>query len=104
MPNPKRGEVWLVDLGMVAKVRPCLILSASYGDNDRALVTIVPHSTQSRNSDFEVRLDLKFLRPGVFVTQNLTSIPVVKFLKKLGDMPQNNMRLVEDSVRAWLGL
>ncbi|MGA2060307.1 MAG: type II toxin-antitoxin system PemK/MazF family toxin [Thermoguttaceae bacterium] len=104
MPNPKRGEVWLVDLGMVAKVRPCLILSVLYGDNDRALVTVVPHSTKSRNSDFEVRLDLKFLRPGVFVTQNLTSIPVTKLLRKLGDMPQNDIRLVEDSVRAWLGL
>ena len=24
---PSRGDVWLVDLGMVAKVRPCLVLS-----------------------------------------------------------------------------
>ena len=24
---PIRGEVWLVDLGMVAKVRPCLVMS-----------------------------------------------------------------------------
>jgi mRNA interferase MazF len=24
---PKRGEVWLVDLGMVAKIRPCLVIS-----------------------------------------------------------------------------
>jgi mRNA interferase MazF len=27
MPNPNRGEVWLVDLGYAAKVRPCLVLS-----------------------------------------------------------------------------
>jgi len=27
MANPLRGEVWLVDLGMVAKIRPCLIFS-----------------------------------------------------------------------------
>jgi len=27
MVNPLRGEVWLVDLGMVAKIRPCLIVS-----------------------------------------------------------------------------
>ena len=25
MPKQNRGEVWLVDLGMVAKVRPCLV-------------------------------------------------------------------------------
>ena len=27
MPKKNRGEVWLVDLGMVAKVRPCLVIS-----------------------------------------------------------------------------
>jgi len=104
MPNPKRGEVWLVDLGMLAKVRPCLILSVSYGDHDRALVTVVPHSTKARSSDFEIAIDMKFLRPGVFVTQNLMTIPVVKLLRKLGDMPSSGLKLVEDSVRAWLGL
>jgi mRNA interferase MazF len=27
MSSPERGEVWLVDLGYVAKVRPCLVIS-----------------------------------------------------------------------------
>ena len=27
MGSPSRGEVWLVDLGYAAKVRPCLVLS-----------------------------------------------------------------------------
>jgi mRNA-degrading endonuclease toxin of MazEF toxin-antitoxin module len=31
-----RGEVWIVDLGMVAKIRPCLVLSLPNDDeNDR---------------------------------------------------------------------
>lgn len=38
--TPARGEVWLFDLGMAAKVRPALIISVDYGDADRALVTI----------------------------------------------------------------
>jgi mRNA interferase MazF len=29
MSSPARGEVWLVDLGYVAKVRPCLVISIS---------------------------------------------------------------------------
>ena len=29
MPTPGRGEVWLVDLGMIAKVRPALVISLS---------------------------------------------------------------------------
>lgn len=50
-----RGEVWLVDLGMVAKVRPCLVLSIPADhDSDRVLVTVVPHTTSTRDSRFEV--------------------------------------------------
>ena len=46
MANPLRGEVWLVDLGMVAKIRPCLIFSVpAAGPNDRVLATVVAHTT-----------------------------------------------------------
>jgi mRNA interferase MazF len=34
--NPNRGEVWLVDLGYAAKVRPCLVVSISAEDEDNA--------------------------------------------------------------------
>jgi mRNA interferase MazF len=27
MTSPRRGEVWLVDLGMAAKVRPAVVIS-----------------------------------------------------------------------------
>jgi len=32
---PGRGEVWLVDLGMVEKVRPAVVLSGACQANDR---------------------------------------------------------------------
>lgn len=32
--TPVRGEVWLLDLGMAEKVRPALILSVAFGDDD----------------------------------------------------------------------
>ena len=47
-PSPLRGEVWLVDLGMAAKTRPCLVLNVPAGDTDRALATLVPHTTSTR--------------------------------------------------------
>jgi mRNA interferase MazF len=49
--TPLRGEVWLFDLGMEGKVRPALVVSVAYGDLDRALVTIVPHTTSLRNAE-----------------------------------------------------
>jgi mRNA interferase MazF len=39
MSKSDRGEVWLVDLGYVAKVRPCLVVGIPALIQDRALVT-----------------------------------------------------------------
>ena len=50
MISPKRGEVWLVDLGYVAKVRQCLVISIPALERDRALVTLVPHTTSLRGA------------------------------------------------------
>jgi mRNA interferase MazF len=66
MNNPERGEVWLVDLGYTAKVRPCLSISIPASMQDRALVTMIPHTTSSRGSRFEVDITTKFLKQGVF--------------------------------------
>jgi mRNA interferase MazF len=56
-----RGSVWIVDLGMVAKVRPCLVLSVLADPQDRALVTLVPHTTSMRGTRFEVSVQARFL-------------------------------------------
>ncbi len=104
MANPNRGEVWLVDLGLAAKVRPCLVLSIPYQDEDRALVTVVPHTTSPRNSRFEVNVKNKFLRSGVFDAQNLITIPRAKLIRKLGSVTSDQLTIVEESIRKWLGL
>ena len=67
MRSPQRGEVWIVDLGMAAKVRPAVVLSIPADDIDRALVTVVAHTTSPRESRFEVGISVPFLRTGVFV-------------------------------------
>jgi mRNA interferase MazF len=104
MPYPNRGEVWLVDLGYAAKVRPCLVISIPALDQDRALVTLVPHTTSSRGSRFEVNVKLKFLRVGVFDTQNLVTIPHAKLIRKLGVVSHDQLSAVENGVRFWLNL
>ncbi|BAU14097.1 hypothetical protein LEP3755_46420 [Leptolyngbya sp. NIES-3755] len=101
---PKRGEVWLVDLGYVAKVRPCLVISIPIEDDDRAVVTLVAHTTRPRDSRFEVNIEVRFLRPGVFDAQNLVTVPDVKLIKRLGVLTAEQLAQVEESVRFWLGL
>jgi mRNA interferase MazF len=61
MSSPERGEVWLVDLGYVAKVRPCLVISVPALDRDRALATLIPHTTSIGGSRFEVQIKIKIL-------------------------------------------
>jgi mRNA interferase MazF len=104
MSNPNRGEVWMVDLGLAAKVRPCLVLSVPALDQDRSLVTVVAHTTSPRGSRFEVAVPVPFLRTGVFDAQNLVTIPYAKLIRKLGVLSAERLAQVEVAVRSWLGL
>ena len=104
MRYPTRGEVWLVDLGMSAKVRPCLVLSVPIGDSDRALVTLVPHTTSVRDTTFETALPTPFLKAGAFDAQGIVTVPVSRAIRLLGRLNQDQMRSVEGVVCRWLGL
>ena len=104
MAEPKRGGVWLVDLGYAAKIRPCLVLSIGANDEDRALARLVPHTTALRGSRFEVGLEIKFLRKDGFDAQNLVTIPHAKLIRKLGSLTDAGLAEVSARVRLWLGL
>lgn len=95
MSSPERGDVWLVDLGYVAKVRPCLVISIPALEQDRALATLVPHTTTPRGSRFEVEIKVNFLRSGVFDIQNIITIPHAKLLRKLGSLTAEQLVKVE---------
>lgn len=104
MTSPRRGEVWLVDLGMAVKVRPALVISVPAEDTDRALVTLVPHTTSPRQSRFEASVSVPFLRAGVFDAQNLVTIPHAKLVRQLGLLASAQFAVVERAVRLGLGL
>lgn len=104
MPSADRGSVWIVDLGMAAKVRPCLVLSEPTEPQNRVLVTVVAHTTSVQGTRFEVAVQAPFLKAGVFDAQQVLTIPQVKLVKKLGDLTADQMVLVEEAVRRWLGL
>jgi mRNA interferase MazF len=74
MSIPRRGEVWLVDMGYSAKVRPALVLSIGIEGEERVIITVVPHTTSVRGTRFEgaveTRVTRVILAPRVF-SQNL---------------------------------
>ena len=99
-----RGEVWLADLGYVGKVRPVLILSVVPGDEARALVTYVIRTTSVRGTAYEVPHTARGMKPGAFDTQGLGTTDFSRFIRKLGSVDTETLRLIEGRVRAWLGL
>jgi len=88
---------------MAEKVRPALVISAAFADADRALVTIVPHTTSLRGSQFEIPVSVPFLRPGAFVVQSVSTYPHVRAIRKLGVLKPDQFRLVFTEVLRWLG-
>jgi mRNA interferase MazF len=73
------------------------VLSVPALDQDRALVTVIPHR-------FEVNVGVGFLRPGVFDAQNVVTIPMAKLMRKLGVISREQLSAVENAVRLWLNL
>ncbi len=89
---------------MAGKTRPCLVLSVPAGPQDRALVTLVAHTTSVRGTNFEVAARARFLAPGVFDAQNILTVPQAKLIRTLGNLPRDQLALVETVVRRWLAL
>jgi mRNA interferase MazF len=99
---PARGEVWLVDLGMIEKVRPAVVLSGAAGPKDRDLITVIPHTTTLRDSRFEVHVPLPFLKPGAFLAQSPATVPGPRAQRRLGRMMEAQVRQIEDALLEWL--
>ncbi|MBI3878813.1 MAG: type II toxin-antitoxin system PemK/MazF family toxin [Verrucomicrobia bacterium] len=101
---PERGEVWQVDFGATAKVRPALVISVPYADADRALIGVIPHTTATRGSQFEVVVDARFLDAGAFLVQGIQAFPSRYFLRRLGVLTPAQLQSVENGLLRWLGV
>jgi mRNA interferase MazF len=99
----QRGEIWLMDLGMAAKVRPCLVLSVAYRDDERAVVTYVARTTALRGGRFEVPHQAALFKPGAFDGQNIGTVPTVRLVKFLARLPDAQLTEVESAVQRWMG-
>jgi len=104
MPTARRGEIWLVDLGMVQKTRPLVILSVAFLDHERAVVTCVPRTTLLRQTRFEVPHQARGFDTGAFDAQGLGGVPVTKLIRPLGTLDATIVHEIEIAVKGWLGL
>ena len=94
---PERGEVWQVDFGVTTKVRLALIISQTLADGDRALIGVIPHTTATRGSQFEVVV-------AAFLIQGIQAFPPRYFMRRLGVLTPAQLQSVEAVLVHWLGV
>jgi mRNA interferase MazF len=104
MARPAPGEVWRVDLGLTAKVRPCLVTSEYPAENELALVLIVPHTTALRGSRWEFVCPNAFLKPEAFHLQQLQPVSLPKLQSRLGTLNAEEFRGLRQRLTALLRL
>ena len=105
MPVAKPGEIWIVDLGMVAKVRPCLVLTPQPRGDDLDTFTIVAHTTACRGSRWEIPILKSYLdAEGAFDVQRIATVASVKLERKLGELTRAELDLILDRLAERLGI
>ena len=69
MPAVNPGEIWWVDFGLAAKVRPALLLTGNPALEELDLITVLLHTTSLRGNRWELSIPKPFLKPGAFHLQ-----------------------------------
>ncbi len=104
MAKPAAGEIWQVDLGLAAKVRPCLVLSDYPRDDELALMLIVPHTTAIQGNRWEFPISKPFLKVGVFHLQQLQPVSLSKLVSRLGNLSAEEFHAVGKAIIRVLNL
>ncbi len=92
LPRIQRGELWVVDLGFLGKVRPVLVVGVPFLDHERTLFIIVAHTTSLLGTRFEVAVNHAALGAGAFDVQQTAAVPAIKFVRRLGSLNPAEIR------------
>ncbi len=99
------GDIWWVDFGMAAKIRPALILSDFPEDEELALLVVIQHTTAVRGNRWELDLPKPFLKsPGVFHLQQIQPISLARFRSRLGVLTPGEFKSVKQALMRLLNL
>src|SRR5258708_37207313 len=99
--EPKPGEVWFADLGMMEKSRPVLVLAYPEPADARALAIVAPLTSQIRGLRGEVPLGKPRWLPKVSAVnvQGLASFDPCKLARRLGALPVEQYGVVKEALR-----
>jgi mRNA interferase MazF len=97
------GEIWMVDFGLAAKVRPALLLTGEPADDELDLITLLLHTTALRGNRWELNIPKPFLKPGAFHLQQIQTVSTIKLERRLGVLNGDEMNRVLDALAHRLG-
>jgi mRNA interferase MazF len=101
-----RGDVVIVDLGMAAKVRPCVVVSVRRPDAERTMSVVVPMTTEIRGGECEV----SFPRPAwlrqasVVNVLGIAGVDNAKIVRRIAPFPEDSFAKIETVCARMLGL
>ena len=106
MTSFKRGDVVLVDLGYVAKVRPCVVISIPNADTRRNMSAVAPLTTEIRGGECEV----PFPKPKWLAEESvvnligLVGVDNAKIQRMLGPLPTDSLDAIDEGLVRLFGL
>ena len=112
-PEPRRGEIWLVDLDPTrdheqAGRRPALILSVDdFNLGPADLVIVVPLTSRLRGIPSHIRIDPPeggLSRPSAVLCEAVRSISRNRLVRQWGRVSSTSIARVEDCIRILTGL
>ena len=102
----RRGDVVLVDLGSVAKVRPCVVISIPNAETQRNMSVVAPLTTEIRGGECEV----PFTKPRWLAQQSvinvigLVGVDNAKIERLLGPLPTESLAAIDQVLVRLFGL
>ena len=104
--EPRPGEVWFTELGMIEKSRPVLVLSVPQPTDARALAIVAPLTSQIRGQRGEVPLGKPRWLPkeSAVNIQGLASFDHSKLTRRMGSLTSEQYSAVKTAIRDLLQL
>jgi mRNA interferase MazF len=102
----RRGDVHLVDLGMAAKTRPCVVISIPKADSQRNMSVIAPLTTEIRQGETEI----PFEKPAWLLDRSAISligmggVDNARIGRLIGHLPDTIMEKVDHGLLRMFGL
>ena len=111
VPDPvvRRGSVWWIDFdptrgAEIQKTRPAIVLSADAINRARRTIVVVPLSTGPTPRPPVIVSVPSTSRSAVAICDQMRAVDRSRFLRQEGSLSREDLRAVEDGVRAVLQL